>query len=237
MKNSSDPLLSFSIAILFILLSLYSFAQPRGMTMGQVYGQVNQTMMNQQMNLMMMQQMNNANWMQYAGKGRKYFVTYKDSTTVEVESFMNYDKARQKYFLVYVDKNFPKKDSVHRYKKIYPDQTLKLADSEDEDAKYGLPTDTGWTFKVITGAVTVYAKNVDFLVTTKMPMFGAPVFEFAPVMIIGIQFSNGPVEKLSKENVSKMIARDAKATALLNKKGMYEAIKLFNEDVEPTAPR
>jgi len=225
------------VGIALIFLSLQSLAQPRGMTMSQVNQQTGRWVMNQQMQFMQQMQMNNMNWRQYAGKGELYYVTFKDSTRKQVTSFMYYDSVQRKSFLLFVNKKFPKSDSAHRFQKIYPDQTRNLAFGEDDGAKYGLPTDSGWTFKVITGAITVYAKSMDYAAITKTPAFGAPILDFVPSSVIAIQMNDGPMEKLSKETVSKMVSQNAKAVALLEKKGMYEAVERYNEDAEKAAKK
>jgi hypothetical protein len=229
-------LFRLSAAFLFIFISNISVAQPRGMTMNQVYSQLNKQDMNQRMQ-MQMQQMANMNWRQNAGKGGSYYVTFKDSSRKQVVSYMYYDTVHRKSFLLFVNKKFPKSDSAHRLQKIYPAQTLNLAFGEEERAKYGLPTDTGWTFKVISGAITVYAKNMDYTVITGTPAFSAPTLGFVPSAIIGIQLNDGPLEKLTKENVLKMVSQDAKAAALLEKKGSYEAVAKYNKDIEKAAEK
>jgi hypothetical protein len=237
MKITFKTLLIFLISAVLIFLNQKSFAQPRGMTMSQVNQQTGRWVMDQQMRFMTQMQMANMNWRQYAGKGESYYVTFKDSTRKQVVSYMYYDTVQRKSFLLFVNKKFPKSDSVHRFQKIYPDQTLNLAFGGEEGAKYGLPTDTGWTFKVISGAITVYAKNMDYTVVTGTPAFGAPTFDFVPAAIIGIQLNDGPLENLTKENVSKMVSQDAKATALLEKKGLYEAVARYNKDIEKAAQK
>lgn len=232
MKSTFKTLLTFSIISTIIFPGLQSIAQPRGMTMSQVNQQTGRWAMNQQMQFMQQMQMNSMNWRRNAGQGEPYNVTFKDSTKKKVVSYMYYDTVRRKSFLVFVNKKFPKSDSAHRFQKIYPDQTLNLSFGEHEWVKNGIPTDSGWTFKVITGAITVYAKSIDYAAITKTPAFGAPISDFVPAAIIGIQQNDGPMEKLTKETVSKMISQDTKAVALLEKKGMYEAVERYNRDAE-----
>ena len=232
MKNTFKPFFVFAITITLIGLNLQSFAQPRGMTMNQVYSQVNRQTMNQQTNFAWQMQMANMNWRQFAGQGESYYVTFKDSTQKKVASYLYYDTTQRKNFLVFVNKKFPKSDSAHRFQKIYPEQTLSLSYGQGESLRYGFPNDSGWTFKMITGAITVYTKSTDCSVITKTPLFGLPISDFVPAAVIGIQLNNGPMEKLTKENVSKMISQDAEAVELLEKKGMSEAIERYNKDVE-----
>jgi len=224
----------FLVLSLLFFYSLQSYAQYPGMAAFRA--QQNRQFVNQQMQ-MQMNMMNSMNWRRYAGQGEPYYVTFKDSTTKKVASYMFYDSLKRQNFLVLVNKKFPKSDSAHRFQKIYPDQTLKISYGEDEWIKYGTPTDSGWTIKVITGAITVYAKSMDYTTITKTPAFGSPISDFVPAAVIGIQLNNGPMEKLTKDAVSKMISADAKAVALLEKKSMYEAVERYNEDMEKAAKK
>jgi hypothetical protein len=237
MKTTFTAPIIFSTIILLNFLILQSFAQPRGMSMNQVYSQINKQTMNQQMQFMTQMQMANMAWRQNAGQGGSYYVTFKDSTQRKVVSYIYYDGVQRKNFLVFVDKKFPKSDSTHRFQKIYPEQTLSLSYGANEWVKYGFPTDSGWTFKVITGAISVYAKSAYFSEITKTPIFSAEVSDFSPAAIIGIQLNDGPMEKLTKETVLKMISQDPKAVALLEKRGMYDAVDRYNKDVEKTAKK
>jgi hypothetical protein len=225
------PKLRFTLFVTSLLFfySLQASAQYPGM--GAFRAQQSRQFANQQMQTQM-QMMANMNWRQNAGQGDSYYVTFKDSTQKKVVSYMYYDSVQRKNFLILVDKKFPKSDSVHRFRKIYPEQTLSLSSGQEEWLKYGFPTDSCWTFKVITGAITVYAKNTDYLVITKTPLLSSEVSDFSPAAIIGIQLNDGPVEKLTKETVSKMVSQDPKAVALLEKRGMCDAVERYNKDIE-----
>ena len=229
----------FLISLLSIFICIFfienSFAQPRGMTMSQVNQQTGRWAMNQQIQFMTQMQMANMNWRQFAGRGEKYYVTFKDSTTKQIASFMYYDTLQRKNFLVMVNKKFPKSDSVHRIQTIYPYQTLNLSFGEEKWKKNGIPTDSGWTFKVVTGAIKVYAKSMDYYMITKTPAFSAEIPDFVPSAIIGIQLNDGSMEILTKETVLKMVSLDVKAVELLEKDGMYMAIARYNRDVEKNA--
>lgn len=221
--------LSLLTLVLLFFYSLQASAQYPGMAAFRA--QQSRQFANQQMQTQM-QMMANMNWRRNVGQGDSYYVTFKDSTQKKVVSYMYYDSVQRKNYLVFVDKKFPKSDSAHRFQKIYPAQTLSLSYGTYEWVKYGFPSDSGWTFKVVTGAISVYAKGMYYSEITKTPLLSSEVSDFLPAAIIGIQLNNGPVEKLTKEKVSKMISQDAKAVALLEKRGMYNAVERYNKDAE-----
>ena len=242
MKSTFKAPLILTIGTLLIVLSVQSFAQPRGMTMNQVYRQVDKQINNanqrfQTQMQMQMQMSMNRNWKSYAGEGGRYTLTLKDSTTTNVTSYMFHDSVLRKNFLVYEDDEFAASDSVHHFKKIYPDQTINITaltydDMGGDVPNYGVPTDTGWIFRVIVGPITVYAKSAEYLMLTDENKL-----DFASSEIIGIRNNDGPIEKLSKESLLKIIATDPKAVKLLDKKRMYEAVKKYNKDSEKSTKK
>lgn len=199
--------------------------------------QHHQQIMNQQMRTMMFMNMNR-NWGKYAGQGDEYIVKLKNGERKTFTSNMYLDTVLHKNFLVFVNKKFKKSDSANRFQKIYPDQTSAIGlvvDFNVEDPRIGLPTDSGWSIKVIKGAINIYAKSGNYLNVVSVPTFGSPKMDFAASEIIGIQLNNGTIEELSKENVLKIVAGNARATAFVEKKGLYEAVKKYNLDAENAA--
>ncbi|MDN3584238.1 hypothetical protein [Mucilaginibacter flavus] len=238
MPNARSTILFFTIIILSGLSAYNAYAQYPGMAAFRA--QQNQQLMTQQMQLMQMNMY--GNWRKNAGQGQGYIVTLKDGQRKTIKSYMFLDTVLHKNFLVFVDKKFPKADSAHRFQKIYPDQTSNIAalvtDAQgNEEAKYGLPSDSGWTVKVMTGAINIYAKSGNYLKVVSFPAFSAPKMGFVDAEIIGIQLNDGPIEKLSKENVLKIVTGNAKATEYVEKKGLYEAVKRYNNDAEKAAGR
>jgi hypothetical protein len=173
-----------------------------------------------------------------AGNGTPYTVTFKDTSTKKVVSYMYSDTVLHKDFLVFVDKKFKRSDSLHRYQKIYPEQTNYIStivnNSSGQEA-YGVATDSCWMFKVIDGPLTVYAKSLDFLNTTVI-MFVADN-EFNPSEIVGIQLNSGPIEKYTKENLIKMVGQDADALQYIERKKYYKAVKSYNRFAEKAAKK
>jgi len=236
MKTTFKTPFRFSIAIAFVFFSLQSFAQPRGMTMNQVYRQVDRQTNNANQRFQMQMSMN-GNWRIGASEAEPYIVTLKDSIRKNLVSHMYHDTVLRKDFLVYVDDNFPTSDSTNHFKKIYPDQTLSITASQFDNfgaevPLYGASTDTGWIFRVINGPITVYARSAGYLVPVGENLTGVPKMDFDLSEIIGIQTKDAPIEKLTKESLQKIIAGDAKAVKVLEKKGLYEAIKRYNDDHE-----
>ena len=233
MPRIHKPLLFFAIAILFCFSAHKLYAQYPGMAA--VRAMQNQQFLNQ----MQMQMQTNMlrNWRKNAGQGLGYYVRLKGGENKMIKSNMYLDSVLHKNFLVYVDKKFPKSDTTHQLQKIYPDQTLSISalvtdEYGAEEVRYGLPTDSGWTVKVITGSINIYAKSGNYLTVVSTPAFGSPKMDFAAAEIIGIQLNDGPIEKLSKENVLKIIVDNPKATEYLEKKGLYEAVKKYNRDTK-----
>ena len=235
MKSTFKAPHILSISLLFIL-SLQSLAQPRGMTMNQVYSQLNKQDMNQRFQ-MQMQAMMTANWRTYAGKGATYQVTFKDSSVKQVVSFMYIDTTSHKNFLLFVDKKYPKSDSAHRYQRIYSDQTLYIStviNSSSGQESYGMPKDSCWMFKAIDGSLTVYAKSLNYL-TERGGLLNEINFE--PSAIVGIQLNDGPIKKYNKENLIKMVGQNTDALEAIEKGKYYKAIKKYNHDAEKSAKR
>jgi len=240
MKSALKTLILFSITIVTVFLSLQSFAQPRGMTMNQVYRQVDRQVnkADQRFQTQMQMQMRvNGNWQIGASEAEPYTVTLKDSVRRYLISYMYHDSVLRKDFLIYVDDNFPKSDSANHFKKIYPDQTLSITASQFDNfgaevPLYGASTDTGWIFRVINGPITVYARSSGYLVPVGENLTGVPKMDFDLAAIIGIQTKDAPIEKLTKESLQKIMAGDVKAVKVLEKKGLYEAVKRYNDDNE-----
>lgn len=239
MPHIRNIILFFTIIILSSFSAYKAYAQYPGMAA--VRAQQNQQFMNMQMNMQMQMNMNR-NWRKNAGQGQGYIVILKDGDIKKIKSYMYLDTVLHKNFLVFVDKKFPKSDTLHRFQKIYPDQTSNITalipDNQGyEETRPGLPTDSGWTIKVITGAITVYAKSGTYLTVVGTPAFGAPKMDFVSAEIIGIQLNDGPIEKLSKDNVLKIVTGNSKATEYVEKKGLYEAVKKYNHDAEKVAKK
>jgi hypothetical protein len=78
----------------------------------------------------------------------------------------------------------------------------------------GIPADSCWLFKVISGKISCYS-NVPLQ---------------SEGSIVAIQFENDPIIKLTKDNLLAMIPeRDEKFEKLFKKNKFIEAIKLYNK--------
>lgn len=230
MKKSFRNPLTFSAGIALILLSFQSLAQPRGMTMTQVYGQLNKQYISQQMQ-MQMQMMN----MQHSGVSMPqeldYNVTLSDSTTKQVTSALYKDSVTKRHFIVWVDKRFKKTDT-NRYKKIFPSQTrgltcVLIAKTDDNPGHYvpGIITDSCWMFKTLTGAINVYTFDSC-----------SPTGGFDDGAIVGIQLKDGPILAYTEANLTAMVGDDLEAQQLIVEKKYVRAIKKYNRDIEKHKP-
>lgn len=211
---------ALSVLSLLFFYSLNASAQFPGMAA--VRAQQNQQFMNQQMQTQM-QMLMNMNWRQNAGKGDTYMITFKDSSVKKVVSWMYTDTILHKNFLVLVDKKFSKSDSVHRTQKIYSDQTQyisTIADYQSNREIYGIPTDSCWMFKVMSGPINVYSKY-----------FNEFENDFHNA-VIAIQLNDGPIVKYSVDALKQMVGQNADALAYIEKENYYKAIKKYNHDVE-----
>jgi hypothetical protein len=235
MQFAPKPIFSFLICAASILLAGKASAQYPGMN--KVYSDISRQNANQQTQ-MQMQMMENMNWRTGAGQGTIYQVTMKDSSVKKVVSYMYTDTILHKNFLLFVNKKFPKSDTAHRNQKIYSNETLYIStviNNASGEETFGVPTDSGWMFKVLSGPISVYAKSLDYLNTTVV-MFVSDS-EFAPSAIVGIQLNDGPIEKYTKENLIKMVGQDADALESIGKNKYYKAVKKFNRDAEKAAKK
>ncbi len=227
------PKLRSALLVLLLLFfySLNASAQYPGMAAFRA--QQTMQLANQQMQMQM--QMMNTNWRRTAGTGDKYTIVFKDSTIKKVVSLMYTDTVLHKNFLVFVDKNFPKSDTAHRNQKIYSDQTRSIS-TDDHDVwgaiQYGTPNDSCWTFKVISGRLTVYARSAGYLIPT-----GPYSNDFDLSAITGLQLDNGPIEKYNLENLKKMVGQNKDALEDIKKKKYYKAVKKYNHDAEKVAKK
>lgn len=203
---------------IFIFLTQITFAQYPGMTA--VRANMNRQFINQQMRTQMMM---GTNWRSNAGDGSIFNVTFKDSSQKEMTSFIYRDSLTHKSFLVFVNKKFRKSDSAHRWQKIYPDQTVRISSDagDDNETVVGIPTDSCWSFRMISGPLAVYTSDVSYLTEKN---------DLDKQVILGIQLNDGPIEKYTEENLTRMIGGDPKAAEFLNKKQFYKAVKRFNKD-------
>jgi hypothetical protein len=170
------------------------------------------------------------NWNKASGR-HKYQITFKDNSVKETVSYMYTDTILHKSFLLFEDKKVPRRDTEHRYQRIYADQTLYISTIIDPDANtevYGVPSDTCWAFKVISGPISVYAKSFNYLTPGKNQNEN----EFDIPEIVGIQLNDGPIVKLTDDNLKQMVSQDSNALEALEKKKYYKTVKKYNRHAE-----
>ena len=159
-------------------------------------------------------------------------VTFKDSSKKMVYSKIFVDTARKKTYFLVVDKNVPKSDKEHREQKIYVDQTAAITRIVSSDALNpttyitGFAGDSCWMFRAIKGPITAYSYLSE-----------GDKFAFYPFAVVAIQLNNGPLIKLNKENLVKMVAKDIEAFRLAKYKNYLEAITKYNENAEKLRKR
>jgi len=221
-------LANLSTAILLCLSLNSLFAQP-----AQYRSQLNKMEMNQnlqradqQMQLMM--QTMHMRGVQSTEQEYDFTITLRDNTTREVTSAIYTDTVAKKCFIVLIDKKYKKSDP-NRYKKIYPSQTLNLTCALEQNGKddmtagqqfRGIPKDTCWMFKVISGRINAYS----FLVINENILF-------YPETIVGIQLNDGPIVQFNEANLKSMIINDSHAMESLEDNGLLKAILRFNNDM------
>lgn len=219
-KTLSRLLIGFLLCFSISILS----AQPP-----QFQRQLNTMTFNNQvrMNNQMMQMMN-MRGVTGTGGEFNFVVVMRDSTRLNVASALYTDSATHKRFIIFTDKKYSKKDT-NRYKKIYPSQTARLirkvswpGDFSDPVCQ-GIPNDTCWMFKVITGPIGAYCyfSRVDL-----------PGRDPEPFQVAGIQLNNGAIVEFSDSNLKQMIASDSTAMEYFQKKKYIKALKRFNKDSE-----
>jgi hypothetical protein len=217
-----------NVFLLIIILSVFSaknsWAQYPGM--GAVRAGMNAQFMNQQMQMNL--QMLNMRGAIASAQENDFEVTMLDGTKKEVTSAMYTDTVTKKHFIVYIDKQYKRADT-NRYKKIYPSQTINLVcvlAVKDIDNgvpghyETGMPTDSCWMFKVISGQINAYAyavKNENISID--------------PSTLVGLQLNNGAIQKFSPENLQTLIGQNAEALKYFDKKKYIKAIEQYNKDI------
>ncbi len=192
--------------------------------------------MRQQMNMTMMMMDMKKKWASGAGRNTTYKVTFKDNSVKEVSSLMYSDTVLHKNYILFVDKTIPKSDSAHRDQKIYSDETRYISTITDYEANtetFGVPTDSCWMFKVISGPINLYAKSLDYLIPTD----DGNSRELNLYAIVGIQLNDGPIVALTDDSLKQMVGPDAAALKSVEKKNYYSALKKYNRHFENTTEK
>jgi hypothetical protein len=146
-----------------------------------------------------------------------YKAVFPDGTYKIFRSKIMFDDQNKSY-LVYEDKNYKKGDSL-RIQKIHPAMTKyisKLGEEKEELIK-GLPADSCWMFKSISGKVNAYS----FLPET---------FEVHLGYLKWLQKEDGPFEKVDEVTMRKLFNNDTEALTLVDKKKYFEALKRYNKN-------
>ena len=159
----------------------------------------------------------------------RYVIIMADSSKKQVYSKIYLDTAKHKNYLLFVDKSLPETDS-NRTRKIYPGETRSIERSGVMEDKWykGMPKDTCWMFKVISGSINAYS----FLSE-------ADNSKYTPGTLVSIQKNDGPILKLNEENLLPMISNDSDPDIqeYIQEKNYYKAIKKYNRNAEKAAKK
>jgi len=152
----------------------------------------------------------------------KFKVLMKDSSTLELVAKIDADSLSR--YLVYTDRSVKRSDSG-RTKRIYPSQTISISRLD----QYGTPEITGiaadscWLFPVIRGQlISAYAALAED--------------EIDDGILLYFQEKDGPLIRLTDDNLESAIKSNEKAEKLLKKKKYSRAINKFNSALEKEQP-
>ena len=169
---------------------------------------------------------------QYTLKASDYFENYKytfsvffkDGSHKEIKSAIKYDTLGNKSYLSYEDKTYPKHDSIHRFIKLFPNQTFKIVHVDSagvfskESVSTGLATDSCWMFKIDSGYINAYS-----CLNRKS---GTPNYYTA---VIAIQEGSGPIVALNEKYLKDMVGQYFDAREAIQNKNYFYAIKIYNK--------
>lgn len=223
------PLYTCFTLILLILFTLQVSAQNMNAVNSMLNRQSMQFSMQMQQNMMMQMSMLNGN--NNFNSTCDYLVIMNDSSKIVVRSKIYSDTAKHKTYLIFVDKKYSRKDTANRNKKIYVSQTQSIARymgtrGSKEDWYKGIPVDSCWMFKTMSGSINAYS------------VFSQPdSFGYIAPPLMAIQKGDGPIVKLTPENLKPMVGQDADALENIQKKDYYKAIKKYNRNAEKAAKK
>ncbi|RYZ99265.1 MAG: hypothetical protein EOP47_17255 [Sphingobacteriaceae bacterium] len=153
----------------------------------------------------------------------QYFVVMNDMSVIEVKSRILTDEVTHKKYLLYINKKLSKSDP-NREQKIYPEQTIKIACVDLKDTyrtnrgKFldGMPNDSCWLFKVISGTINGYSYYCD-----RDDIF--------PPSLVAIQKFDDKVVPLTTAALTDITGEDAELQKKIIKGLFPDAIKLYNK--------
>lgn len=218
MKNYLN--LKLSLLCLMIGASSIAFAQ-RGMVPAPFQADYNKMMTNQAMRMPFMVDpvnVRNDPFFMFRNNEEPYNfrVFFKDSTKMFVTSFIYADSAKRSFYIIAEDRSLPEKDPK-RTQKIYPVETASIIQFNDSGNLTGVPTDSCWLFKVISGKISVYSQ---------IPKAKGLKND----MITASQVGNGPVDKFYPLVLYPIIKEDHAALNEWSKEAFINAIKKYNKD-------
>jgi len=136
-------------------------------------------------------------------------------TTIHVHSKIYVDIPLRKSYMIYVDPRAAKNDP-RRKLKVYPTETVKVSRKDVNTTIVGMPTDSCWLFKVVTGKVNLYSQ----LSQTK-----SLNNEYIKAYQVG---DSGPILKLDSAALADIVRNDAKAYKMVTRSDYYKAVLKYN---------
>lgn len=153
----------------------------------------------------------------------KFKIVFKDGTDTTVSTKIQADTPS--YYLMLVNKSVGRDDSG-RYRKIVPAETQYIVrldgynvdrDMDDNQTK-GTPADSCWLFKAIDGKISAYSALAENVIDDPFLLY--------------IQKDNGPLIRLTDENLEDMVSTNEKATRQAKKKDYTKAIRTYNKSTQ-----
>lgn len=159
-------------------------------------------------------------------------VTMVDGTKKQIKSKMHFDTVSKKIYLVAEDKSFKRSDKENRYQKIYPSQTTNISRTDssylyEHHFLYGMAQDTCWAFRVVSGPISVFSYFSE--------RYGSG--PFTTDSIVGIQLNDGPIVKMTKENLLQIVGDNPDITKFIEKDNLFKAIRRYNAQTDKNSKK
>ena len=148
----------------------------------------------------------------------KFALLLKDSTELNIQSKVYFDTVTNKNYLVYISRN--QKDK-NRRKIVYPDQTVLIEQYFLGRYTVGIPTDSCWLFRVVTGKINAFAIYPDERMLKS-------------AHLKAIQIEDGPIEPIDSEKLKSVFINNEKALEALRQNDLLKAIKRYNATFDKT---
>lgn len=147
----------------------------------------------------------------------EFRVLMKDSSMRIFRSKILPDTATHSNYLLMVNSDLPKSDPK-REQKIYPKETLKISRLDNDGTEYvGMPNDSCWLFKIISGKITAYS-------------IVSQTYQDDSIYLTAFSVDNGPIQKLTPDALGDILKPDERAYRAFKADDYFMAINRFNKD-------